>query len=53
MIRHILTVSTGTLASRTLGFTRDALIAYMAQGGSPSGSNVVPATCTSSQATTR
>ena len=33
MIRHILTVSTGTLASRTLGFTRDALIAAMLGAG--------------------
>lgn len=33
MIRHILTVSTGTLASRTLGFTRDALIAALLGAG--------------------
>ncbi|EKS33195.1 murein biosynthesis integral membrane protein MurJ [Afipia clevelandensis] len=33
MIRHILTVSTGTLASRTLGFMRDALIAALLGAG--------------------
>ena len=33
MIRHILTVSTGTLASRALGFTRDALIAALLGAG--------------------
>ncbi|MDH8506120.1 lipid II flippase MurJ, partial [Klebsiella pneumoniae] len=34
MIRHILTISTGTLASRTLGFMRDALIAALLGAGS-------------------
>jgi putative peptidoglycan lipid II flippase len=34
MIRHILTVSTGTLASRLLGFARDAMIAALL-GASP------------------
>src|SRR5471032_3326954 len=29
MIRHILTVSTGTLASRLLGFARDAMVAAL------------------------
>jgi putative peptidoglycan lipid II flippase len=33
MIRHILTVSTGTLASRTLGFLRDAMIAALLGAG--------------------
>ena len=33
MIRHILTISTGTLASRTLGFVRDALIAALLGAG--------------------
>lgn len=33
MIRHILTVSTGTLASRMLGFVRDALIAALLGAG--------------------
>jgi len=33
MIRHILTVSTGTLASRILGFVRDALIAALLGAG--------------------
>jgi putative peptidoglycan lipid II flippase len=33
MIRHILTVSTGTLASRTLGFMRDAMIAALLGAG--------------------
>jgi putative peptidoglycan lipid II flippase len=33
MIRHILTVSTGTLTSRLLGFTRDALIAALLGAG--------------------
>ena len=34
MIRHILTISTGTLASRTLGFIRDALVAALLGAGS-------------------
>lgn len=33
MIRHILTVSTGTLTSRILGFVRDALIAALLGAG--------------------
>lgn len=33
MIRHILTVSTGTLTSRALGFTRDALVAALLGAG--------------------
>ncbi|MGB3866863.1 MAG: lipid II flippase MurJ, partial [Xanthobacteraceae bacterium] len=33
MIRHILTVSTGTLASRLLGFARDALTAALLGAG--------------------
>jgi putative peptidoglycan lipid II flippase len=33
MIRHILTVSTGTLASRLLGFLRDALMAALLGAG--------------------
>jgi putative peptidoglycan lipid II flippase len=33
MIRHILTISTGTLASRILGFVRDALIAALLGAG--------------------
>jgi putative peptidoglycan lipid II flippase len=33
MIRHILTVSTGTLSSRLLGFLRDSLIAAMLGAG--------------------
>ena len=33
MIRHILTVSTGTLASRLLGFSRDALMAALLGAG--------------------
>ena len=37
MIRHILTISTGTLASRTLGFVRDALIAALLGAGAIAG----------------
>jgi len=33
MIRHLFTVSTGTLASRLLGFTRDALMAALLGAG--------------------
>ncbi|HEY1153149.1 MAG TPA: lipid II flippase MurJ, partial [Pseudolabrys sp.] len=33
MIRHLLTVSTGTLASRLLGFTRDAMVAALLGAG--------------------
>jgi putative peptidoglycan lipid II flippase len=33
MIRHLLTVSTGTLASRLLGFARDAMIAALLGAG--------------------
>ena len=33
MIRHILTVSTGTLASRILGFIRDSMIAALLGAG--------------------
>ena len=33
MIRHILTMSTGTLASRALGFLRDSLIAALLGAG--------------------
>lgn len=33
MIRHILTISTGTLSSRTLGFLRDSLIAAQLGAG--------------------
>jgi hypothetical protein len=33
MIRHIFTVSTGTLASRLLGFLRDAMVAALLGAG--------------------
>src|ERR1700710_3251604 len=33
MIRHILAVPTGTLASRLLGFTRDAMVAALFGAG--------------------